>query len=112
MVSVKINYLTSLSLQCFIEVSEKLQHKLTEFLLPYSCRATERNGNSISADGSTDIIEHDYNDACFSYFQTMWQLFWTLDKDGRLGMCPPSPLRSDCEWYKNVIHGNKLHNFS
>jgi len=21
-------------------------------------------------------------------------------------------LSSDCEWYKNVIHGNKLHNFS
>ena len=40
------------------------------FLVPDSCRVTERNGNSIS----TDIID----DACFRYFQTFWQLLWTF----------------------------------
>ena len=49
-----------------------------EFLVPDSCRVTERNGNSIRADFTENIIENDYNDACFSYFQTKWQLFWTF----------------------------------
>ena len=45
------------------------------FLVPDSCRATERKGNSISGDVTDDTIENDQNDACFSYFQTIWQLF-------------------------------------
>jgi len=48
------------------------------FLVPDSCRARERNGNSLSADNTDDTIESDKNDACFSYFETIWQLFWTF----------------------------------
>ena len=48
------------------------------FLVPDSSRATERNGNSISADVTDDTIENHFNDACFSYCQTIWQLFWTF----------------------------------
>jgi len=48
------------------------------FLVPDSCRATERNDNSISCDVTDDIIENDLNDACFNYFQTIWQVFWTF----------------------------------
>jgi len=32
---------------------------------------TVRNGISISTDFTEDTIENDYNDACFSYFQTI-----------------------------------------
>jgi hypothetical protein len=39
------------------------------FLVPDSCRETERNGNSISADITVDIIENDKNNACFIYFR-------------------------------------------
>jgi hypothetical protein len=50
-----------------------------EFLVLDSCRVTERNGNSIiSADATDDTIENDKDDACFSCFQTIWQLFWTF----------------------------------
>ena len=48
------------------------------FLLPDSCRATERNGNGIRAVFTEDTIENDKNDACCSYFQTIWQVFWTF----------------------------------
>ena len=41
------------------------------FLVPDSCRATERKGNSVSADVTDDTIENDQNDACFSYFRTI-----------------------------------------
>ena len=41
------------------------------FLVPESCRATERNGSSISADVTADTIEN-------SYFQTIWEVFWTF----------------------------------
>jgi hypothetical protein len=41
------------------------------FLVPDSCRETERNGNSISADITDDTIENDKNNACFIYFQTI-----------------------------------------
>jgi hypothetical protein len=41
------------------------------FLVPESCRGTERNGISISADVTDDTIENDLNDACFSYFETI-----------------------------------------
>ena len=33
------------------------------FLVPYSCGATERNGNSISADITNDAIDNDQIDA-------------------------------------------------
>ena len=46
------------------------------FLVPNSCRETERNGDSISAAVTDDTIEN--NDACFNYFQTIWQVFWTF----------------------------------
>jgi hypothetical protein len=46
------------------------------FLALDSCRATERNGNSISADITDDTIENNKNDACFSYFWTIWLVFW------------------------------------
>ena len=53
------------------------------FLVPDSCRAIERNGNSIRANVTDDTIENDYNDACFSYFQTIWQLcFGIFDIEG------------------------------
>ena len=39
------------------------------FLVPDPCRATERNGNSTSANVTDDIIENDLNGVCFSYFQ-------------------------------------------
>jgi hypothetical protein len=42
------------------------------------CIATERNGNSISADITDDTIENNKNDACFSYFWTIWLVFWTF----------------------------------
>jgi hypothetical protein len=42
------------------------------FLLPDSCRATERKGNSINTDVTDDTIENNSNDACFNYFQTIW----------------------------------------
>ena len=45
------------------------------FLVPGSCGATERNGNSISADSTDDTIE---NNACVSDFQTIWKLFFTF----------------------------------
>ena len=48
------------------------------FLVPDSCRVTELNGNSISADVTDNANENDKNDTCFSYFQTIWQLFWTF----------------------------------
>ena len=38
------------------------------FLVPDSCRATERNGNSISTDVTDDTIENDLNDALFQIF--------------------------------------------
>ena len=41
------------------------------FLVPDSCRETERNGNSISADITDDTIENDKNNTCFIYFQTI-----------------------------------------
>ena len=44
------------------------------FLIPDTCRTTERNGNSINPDVTDDAIEND----CFSYFQTIWQLLWTF----------------------------------
>jgi hypothetical protein len=46
-------------------------------LVPDSCRVMARNGNSINADITEDTIEN-YYDACFSYFQTIWHLFWTF----------------------------------
>jgi hypothetical protein len=49
------------------------------FLVPDSCWGIERYSNSISADVTNDAIENDYNDMiCFSYFQAIWQLFWTF----------------------------------
>jgi hypothetical protein len=42
------------------------------FLVPDSCRETERNGNSINSDVTDDTIENNSNDACFNYFQTIW----------------------------------------
>ena len=47
------------------------------FLVPDSCRATERNGNSTSANVTNDIIENDSNGLCFSYFQMIWQVSWS-----------------------------------
>ena len=47
-------------------------------LVPDSCRATERNSNSISADVKDDAIETEWNDACFSYVQTIWEMFLTF----------------------------------
>jgi len=47
-------------------------------MVPDSCRATQRNNNNISGVVKYDAIENDYKDACFSYFQTVWQLFWTF----------------------------------
>ena len=44
------------------------------FLIPDTCRTTERNDNSINPDVTDDAIENDYNDAYFSYFPTIWQL--------------------------------------
>ena len=41
------------------------------FVVPDSCIATERNSNSRSADITDNTIENDYNDACFSHFQTI-----------------------------------------
>jgi len=38
------------------------------FVVPDSCRATVRNGNSISSDAIEDTIENDYNDVCFCSF--------------------------------------------
>jgi hypothetical protein len=49
------------------------------FLVPDSCWAIERNGNSISTD---DAFENVQNNACFSYFQIIWQLFWNFDIAG------------------------------
>ena len=37
------------------------------FLVPDSCRVTERNDKKISADFTEDAIENYYNDACISY---------------------------------------------
>jgi hypothetical protein len=48
------------------------------FLVPDSCWAIERNGSSISANVTDDAFENVQNDTCFSYFQTIWQLFWTF----------------------------------
>jgi hypothetical protein len=45
------------------------------FLVPDSCRATVKDGNSINADFTKDTAENDYNDALFSYLQTIWHLF-------------------------------------
>ena len=52
------------------------------FLVPDSCWATERNGNSISADVTDGAFENVQNDAYFSYIQTIYQLFWTFDIAG------------------------------
>ena len=48
------------------------------FLVPDSCRATERNGNSIIIDVTDDTIENNLNDSCFNYFQKIWQVLWTF----------------------------------
>jgi hypothetical protein len=45
-----------------------------DFLVPDSCRATVRNGNSISVDFAEDIIKNDKNGNCFCSFQTIWQV--------------------------------------
>jgi hypothetical protein len=39
---------------------------LITLLVPDSSRATEGNGNGISADVTDDTIENDYNNSCFS----------------------------------------------
>jgi len=39
------------------------------FLVPDSCRETERNGNSISADITDDTIENDKKQRLFHLFQ-------------------------------------------
>ena len=46
------------------------------FMVPDSCRATERNGNSTSANVTDDIIKN-MNGVFFSYFQIIWQVSWT-----------------------------------
>jgi len=33
---------------------------------------------TLSADVAGNTFENDQNDVCFSYFQTIWQLFWTF----------------------------------
>jgi len=38
------------------------------FMVPYSCRATERNGNSVSADVTDKAIENNENDVRFRQF--------------------------------------------
>ena len=43
-----------------------------------SCRTTERNGNIISADVIDGANKAIITDACISYLQTIWQLFWTF----------------------------------
>ena len=51
---------------------------IRSFLVPDLYRATERNGNRISADVTEDTIENDQNEACFSYFQKTWQVLLTF----------------------------------
>ena len=46
------------------------------FLVSDSCRATERNGNRISADITDDIIENDQNDTCFSNLTIVLDFFY------------------------------------
>jgi len=48
------------------------------FQIQDSCRATVRDCNSISAGVTEDAIENYYNDTCFSYILTIWQVFWTF----------------------------------
>jgi len=55
-----------------------------DFLVPVSCWATVRNGNSISADFTEDAIENYYNDTvsaifrqfdtCFGYFVGLFDI--------------------------------------
>ena len=51
-------------------------------MVPDSCRMIERNDNSVCDDVTDDTIENDQNDACFNYFQTIWQLFCVFDIAG------------------------------
>lgn len=49
------------------------------FLVHNYCWATDgNNGKSITADVTDYTFENIQNDACFSYFPTIWQLFWTF----------------------------------
>jgi len=48
---------------------------LSHGLVPDSCGATERNGNSINSYVTDDNIKNNYNGACFNY---LWQVFWTF----------------------------------
>jgi len=53
-------------------------HLINTFLVPGSCRATERNGNSISADVTYDTIENDLEmlvSALFRQFGSCFELF-------------------------------------
>ena len=43
-----------------------------------SCTTTERNGNIINADVTDGANKAIRTDACISYLQTIWQLFWTF----------------------------------
>jgi hypothetical protein len=54
-----------------------LKIELSPIPQAYYLKAIERNGNNISADVTDDVIANDYNDPCFSHFQTIWQLSWT-----------------------------------
>jgi hypothetical protein len=48
------------------------------FMALGSCKTTERNGNIISADVIDGANKAIITDACISYLQTIWQLFWTF----------------------------------
>ena len=56
--------------------------KFSVILVPDSCRATDRNGNSISADVTEDTNENDYDNACFSYFKQFGSCFGLFDIEG------------------------------
>ena len=57
------------------------------FLVPDSCRATQRNDMRIRADVTDAAFQNVQNDTSFSYFQTIWQLFWTFWYCWKITIC-------------------------
>ena len=49
------------------------------FLVPDSWWAIEKHGISISAGVIDDAFENIQNDACFSYFQTIWHRYFKIN---------------------------------
>jgi hypothetical protein len=61
--------------------STKHTHKTTDRVTRTPLEAGGELRKSISSDVTDDAIENDKNDACFSNFQTNWQLFFVILQD-------------------------------